>query len=302
MRVGRIMAMVGTTLSLMTGPVMASAGLSSQPAEHSSLQRISVQVEGSGKDVVLIPSLASSRKVWDDLVPKLRQSYRLHLVELAGFAGSPAVSETKGKVIAPAVEEIADYIHSQRIQAPVIIGHSLGGEAALMLGARHPDQVGRLLIVDALPFYSLLVDPSATTETATAPAAVMRDSLMAASAEQNEAMQTASIARLVKNEAFRPGLVADSIRSDRRTVADAVYELMVTDLRPELSRITVPVEVVYAYDPMYGVPSSSVDAMFHQAYTSARDIRLKRIDGSFHFVMLDQPEKFARTALTFLSK
>lgn len=215
MGVGRIMALIGTTLSLMTGPIMASAGLSSQPAEHSTLQRISVQVEGSGKDVILIPGLASSRKVWDDLVPKLRQSYRLHLVELAGFAGSPAVPETKGKVIAPAVEEIADYIHSQRIKAPVIIGHSLGGEAALMLGARHPDQVGRLLIVDALPFYSLLVDPSATTETATAPAAVMRDSLMAASAEQNEAMQTASIARLVKNEAYRPGLVADSIRSDR---------------------------------------------------------------------------------------
>jgi pimeloyl-ACP methyl ester carboxylesterase len=54
---------------------------------------------------------------------------------------------------------VADYSRRERLKMPTIIGHSLGGEVALMLGARYPDQVGRLLIVDALPFYSLLIDP-----------------------------------------------------------------------------------------------------------------------------------------------
>ena len=79
------------------------------------------------------------------LAANLRKNHRVHLVELAGFACTPAISNPQGKVIASAVDALADYIQSQNIQAPVIIGHSLGGEIALMLGARHPDLAGRLM-------------------------------------------------------------------------------------------------------------------------------------------------------------
>ncbi|MCL8300384.1 alpha/beta fold hydrolase [Pseudomonas mosselii] len=299
MRIAMILAAVGTTLSLMSVSLSASPGQPSSPLPTDQ-QRISVQVEGEGRDVILIPGLASSREVWADLATRLRQDHRLHLVQLAGFAGSPAVTDSEGKVLAPVAEAIADYIRTQHIEAPVIIGHSLGGEVALMLGARHPDQVGRLMIVDALPFYTLLIDPLATSETATVQAAAMRSSLLAASPEQSEAMQKASIARLAKTEAVRPGLVSAGISSDRKTVADAVYELMITDLRPELGRISAPVEVVYAYDAFYGVPASSVDATFRRAYASTPDIHFTRIDESFHFVMLDQPERFASAVAAFL--
>lgn len=299
MRIAMILAAVGTTLSLMSVSLSASPGQPSSPLPTDQ-QRISVQVEGEGRDVILIPGLASSREVWADLATRLRQDHRLHLVQLAGFAGSPAVTDSEGKLLAPVAEAIADYIRTQHIEAPVIIGHSLGGEVALMLGARHPDQVGRLMIVDALPFYTLLIDPLATSETATVQAAAMRSSLLAASPEQSEAMQKASIARLAKTEAVRPGLVSAGISSDRKTMADAVYELMITDLRPELGRISAPVEVVYAYDAFYGVPASSVDATFRRAYASTPDIHFTRIDDSFHFVMLDQPERFASAVAAFL--
>ncbi|VTP67651.1 Uncharacterised protein [Leclercia adecarboxylata] len=45
---------------------------------------------------------------------------------------------------------------------------------------------------------------------------------------------------------------------------------------------------------LYSVfPTPSVDAMYRQAYASAKDIHFTRIDDSFHFVMLDQPERFS---------
>ncbi|MFK0310062.1 alpha/beta fold hydrolase [Pseudomonas sp. NPDC090233] len=298
MRTAMIFMAVAATLSLMSAPLLAVTA----QRPKSSLQRISVQVEGSGPDIILIPGLASSRNVWADLALKLRQSHRLHLVQIAGFAGAPAVLDEEGKVAAPAAEAVAEYIRTQRIEAPAIIGHSLGGEVALMLGARHPDQVGPLMVVDALPFYTLLMNPSATSETAASHAAAMRDSLLTASPEQAAAMQHAAIARLVKTEAVRKDLAAAGISSDRKTVSDAVYELMVTDLRPELSRIRVPVEVVYAYDDLYGVPASTVDAMYRQAYATTPDIHFTRVDGSFHFVMLDQPERFASIVMEFLDK
>ncbi|TCV95609.1 alpha/beta fold hydrolase [Biostraticola tofi] len=303
MHTANIRAMIGGALLLMSALVSASAAPAlSIPLEHPKSQRISVQTQGSGTDVILIPGLASSREVWAGLASNLRMSHRVHLVELAGFASTPAIPNPEGKVIAPAVDAIAEYIHTQHIKAPVIIGHSLGGEIALMLGARHPDQVGRLMVVDALPFYTLIIDPAATSETAAPHATAMRDWQLAQSPEQNVEFQQTSIARLAKTEAVRPALVAAGINSDRKTVADAVYELMITDLRPELSRIRAPIEIVYAYDPLFGIPAASVDAMYRQAYDSATDIHFTRIDDSFHFVMLDQPERFSSTVESFLNK
>lgn len=97
-------------------------------------------------------------------------------------------------------------------------------------------------------------------------------------------------------------MVEAALRSDRKAVADATYELMTTDLRPELGDIQAPVQVVYAYDPLYGIPATSVDATFANAYAGTRNISFKRIDGSFHFVMLDQQQAFAQTVVNFLDR
>lgn len=283
----------------------SSASLAGHPAQQSDTinrERISVVVEGRGPDVILIPGLASSREVWRGLADRLKRTHRLHLVQVAGFAGQPVHTDGSGNVAAPAAEGIADYIARQRLRAPTIIGHSLGGEVALMLAARHRERVGRIMVVDALPFYSLLCDPSATSASVKPRATAFRDAMIAAPAEQADAMQAASIARLAKTPAVRPALIDAGKRSDRRTVADATYELMTTDLRPELAQIKAPVEVVYAYDPIYGVPAASIDALFGQAYSTLPGVRLKRIDNSFHFVMLDQPELFANAVEAFLTE
>ncbi|AOX08957.1 alpha/beta hydrolase [Pseudomonas putida JB] len=296
MRVLTLLAAIGASLSL-SSTLAAPSQAVPAPGE-----RISVQVEGAGPDVILIPGLASSREVWAGLATTLRQQYRLHLVQVAGFAGSPAVPSVDGRVAAPVAEAVADYIRSQHLEAPAIVGHSLGGEVALMLGARHPERVGRLMVVDALPFYTLLIDPTATAETASAQASTVRSAMLAAPAVQAEAMQRVAIDRLAKTAAVRPALVDAALRSDRQAVADATHELMITDLRPELGDIQAPLEVVYAYDSMYGIPAASVDATFVKAYAGARGVTFKRIDGSFHFIMLDQPLALAEAVVDFLRR
>ncbi|MFT8809520.1 alpha/beta fold hydrolase [Gluconobacter sp.] len=281
-------------------PLSSPAHPVSSPPSVQTYGNISVAVEGAGPDIILIPGLASSRNVWSGLASGLRQHHRLHLVQVAGFAGSPALPGQNTQVAASAAEAIADYIQHRHIRAPVIIGHSLGGEVALMLGARHPGLVSRLMIVDALPFYTLLLDPTATSETARPRATAFRTALLATPDAQMEASQTATIARLAKTEAARPALLKTFLASDRKTVADATYELMTTDLRPELSHITAPVDVVYAYDPLYEVPPSRIDTLFHMVYAAAPQVRFRRIDGSFHFIMLDQPEIFSQAVQNFL--
>src|SRR5580698_4996343 len=72
--------------------------------------RITVTVRGQGPDIVLIPGLASSGGVWDATATHLEGHYRLHIVQLAGFAGSAARANAQGPVIQPMVDALDIYI------------------------------------------------------------------------------------------------------------------------------------------------------------------------------------------------
>src|SRR5687768_10463178 len=71
--------------------------------------RISVAARGSGPDIILIPGLASSRDIWDDVAARLAGKYRLHLVQVRGFGAMRARGNSTGLVSAPVAEELARY-------------------------------------------------------------------------------------------------------------------------------------------------------------------------------------------------
>jgi pimeloyl-ACP methyl ester carboxylesterase len=261
--------------------------------------RFSVEVTGEGPDVILIPGLASSRDVWDATVAQLSATHRVHALQLAGFAGEPAGPAAEGAIVAPFVEDLNAYIEANRLDHPAVIGHSLGGVSALMLARDHADNVGRVMVVDALPFFSVLIDPAATVESITPRAVQARDTLLAMSDEQFAALQAATMARMVRTEAARPAVIGWSLASDRSVVARATFEGMTTDLRADLPAIPVPVTIVYATDPAMG-PEAAVTGLYTALYAGLPNHTLVRVDQSYHFVPLDQPEAFAAAVADFL--
>jgi pimeloyl-ACP methyl ester carboxylesterase len=267
------------------------------PAEPT---RFTVTVEGSGPDLILIPGLTSSRRVWDQAVASLGGRYRVHRVQIAGFGGEPARGNAEGPVLAPLVEELHVYIQANRLRRPMIAGHSIGGLLTLMLAARHPDDVSRAMIVDALPFYATLFEPDATPASIGSRAAAFRDSIAAMSDEAWRAQQTGSLPVFVRNEAARPAVLADAMASDRSVVARAAYEDMITDMRPALAAMRVPLTLVYA------VNSYATEATFGQlmrtGYAAAPSVRFVPVEPSHHFVMLDQPDRFAAILAEFLDR
>lgn len=262
--------------------------------------RFTAKVTGQGPDVILIPGLSSPASVWDGTVAHLEGTHRVHVLQVAGFAGAPVGDNAEGAIVASLAEQIATYIADQKLKAPAIIGHSLGGATALMLAARHPAAPGRVLSVDALPFFPLIMNPMATVETVRPMADALRDRIAAASPEQFAQEQTTTMRRLIKTEARRAPLVALSSKSDIGVTARAMHELMTTDLRGELAAIRVPLTVVYAYDQAYGVPVGLIDLLYTSSYGGATGAKLVRIDNSFHFIMFDQPEKFIAAVDEFL--
>jgi len=260
--------------------------------------RFTVDVRGDGPDVILIPGLGSSREVWAAQADALAATHRLHLVQINGFAGQP-VGAPAGQVIEPVVEELAQYIEAFTTGEPAIIGHSMGGLTGLMLARRHPERVGRLMIVDSLPFFSAMFSPMATAEGVEPQARGMRDQIAALDDAAFAAQQNMGVGRLVKTEARRAEVVGWSVASDRATFAQAMYEVMTTDMRGEVANVQTPITVVYAYDAAMG-PEAMVDGLYRGQYAPAPNVNFVRVDGSYHFIMFDQPAAFQAAVTEFL--
>ena len=261
--------------------------------------RITVTVRGQGPDVVLIPGLASSSAVWDATAARLEGRCRLHIVQVAGFAGSPPRANAQGPIIQPTVDALDAYIKTNKLKAPQVIGHSLGGLMGMMLALQHPADIGKLMIVDSLPFFSALF--GANDAAAAMPqAAAMRDAILNETRDAYAQGERESLRSLVKSPEGIKAATRWAVASDKSVVARAMFEDMTTDIRPRLHEIKTPVTILYPWDPSTGMTQAVVDGLYRESFAPLPNKTIVRVDNSFHFIMLDQPNVFAAQVDAFL--
>jgi pimeloyl-ACP methyl ester carboxylesterase len=262
--------------------------------------RITVRTEGSGPDVVLIPGLNSSPRVWADMV-KAVPGYRYHLVQVSGFAGQPRGGNTEGPVAAPVAEEIDRYIKEAGLKQPAVIGHSMGGTIGMMLAARHPGDLSRLMVVDMVPFLGMFFGgPGATAASVEPLADRISAGIRAATPDDRSKRAVETIDGMVNTEAMRPVAIDDSLRSDVDVGARSYRELLVTDLGPELPKVSVPVTVLYVQPKSVPIPAERFDGVYKAAFAPVGKLTLKRVPDSAHFIMWDQPARFQAEVQAFL--
>lgn len=266
------------------------------------------QSQGEGRDVILIPGLSSSPEIWQGTVDHLGDGYRVHRIHIQGFAGAPAEGNAQTgaqptPVAAPVAEEIARYIREQGLQKPVVVGHSMGGTIGLMLAARHPDLVGRLMVVDMIPFMGAMFGaPGATAESVTPVADQIWTAQANSPREAYIPQATTAINGMINTESRREEALEDMRESDQKVSAAAFRELIVTDLRPELSKITAPTEVLYVKFNDPRMTPELTDTIYRMSFADLPGAQLKRIDDSAHFIMFDQPQAFYAELDAFLAR
>jgi pimeloyl-ACP methyl ester carboxylesterase len=250
-------------------------------------------------DVILIPGLSSSRNVWDAEAKLLGPNYRLHLVQVNGFAGAPAGPNASGPMLPGMVDELHQYIVAGKMH-PAVIGHSLGGLMTLMLADAHPEDVAKIVIVDSLPYYGMVFDPNATVDAIAPQAKMIREQMMAAPADQFAALVSMNVKGMVKDEEGGKAVAAASLASDRAVFVNAMVEDLQTDIRPEMGKIKTTALLLYPFDAAMPIESGKVDALYHGAYAAMPNVKIVRVEDSRHFIMYDQPAKLDAAVEAFL--
>lgn len=248
--------------------------------------RFSVEVMGQGPDVIFLHGYASSREAWRPAAERLAGQYRVHLVQLSGFAGEPWTLDN-APVLQPALDDLAAY--AATLDRPAFIGHSMGGLGGLIIAQKHPDRLSKVMSVDSLPFFGAMTNPAATVESVRPMADQMERVIRAAPEGMLRGQQQQTAVIMTLSEDRRDSIVEDSTRSDRGVLARALKELMLTDIRAGLPAMTTPVWAVYAVDNSGPQGAQSLQ-IWPREYAPLPNVRMEPVQNSRHFIMYDQAE------------
>ena len=302
MRLSRRLVLVAVTVLLVA--LFSSLRLSAADRPPTSFR---VDVVGRGRPLILIPGLSSSGETWKTTVARYQDRYRCHVLTLAGFAGVPPIEQP---LLASVRADLADYIRSQELERPIIVGHSLGGTLALAFAADHPDMVGPLVIVDALPFLAGTQFQAKTLEDARAGIAAMRAYMSTMTRAQYEQyVRSGAATKFMATSAGDLEIIKQwGLESDPRTVADSMADLFSLDLRADVARIGAPTLVLGTWAGLHeqlkqynvDVPRADFVQTFAEQFAKLPRLHFALSETARHFIMFDDPGWFFEQVDAFL--
>jgi len=109
---------------------------------------LSFETVGSGPPLLVLHGLFGSSSNWRSIARQLAATHTVISVDLRNHGASPW-ADAMGYV--EMANDVLQLIDRLGLKAPAVMGHSMGGKTAMALALRHPQRVGRLLVVDIAP-------------------------------------------------------------------------------------------------------------------------------------------------------
>jgi 3-oxoadipate enol-lactonase len=245
---------------------------------------------GKGPDLVLIPGTFADRRTWSRVIGRLAARFRCLLLDPRGTHQTPdpgtafSADDLAGDVLAA--------MEAAGLERANVAGHSLGAAVAVILAARHPRRVDRLVACS----------PAAGADAYQLAVLDLWDALATGQITRH-ALHLGLVIPTFGRGAFENGTVRAIVdEMDRRPLDTETIRRYVEcdrniDLRPLMKDVDAATLVIAgAEDALTGVAQARLVA---EAISGAR---LEIIDGIGHGPHLEAPMTFARLVTEFLLK
>lgn len=283
-----------------------------------------IETQGTGPvHLVLIPGLASDWTVWEAFMKKNAHVYTMHAVTLAGMGDSKApptpdpenMNWSDDVWLRNAERGVVAAIKELKLEKPpVVVGHSLGGLVALRVVSRHPESVRAGVMLDAYAAWPLAGAAALPLDARRAMVdnqmPTWFDSAMAGNdkAGLRRMFQTGTL-----NEGRGTVLAEMAVKTPSEVSKRYMLEMCASDLTSELGGLQRPLLVLAAIPPAPPAPPAGLEAgsndrreqtreTWRTQFRPASQATLEFIEGSGHFIMDDQPERFGVLLGMFLER
>lgn len=103
---------------------------------------------GAGQPLIILHGLMGSSDNWLPQAKLLSEHYHVWVVDQRNHGQSPHSEVFDYKALS---EDILEFIQEHKLENPIILGHSMGGKAAMNFALAHPDRLDKLIVVDIAP-------------------------------------------------------------------------------------------------------------------------------------------------------
>jgi pimeloyl-[acyl-carrier protein] methyl ester esterase len=241
---------------------------------------------GTGETVVLVHGWAMNSMVWRDFALALAKTYKVICVDLPGHGHSRSIADFNLDTIA---QLLADKVKDK----PCIwLGWSLGAEIVLHFAHRYPEKVRKLILLAGTPCFVHKPGWPGVNKTvleqfsATLSDSVNRTVLRFLTLQSQGLPEAKILLRQLQAAVIGNGL------PDQGSLQAGLKILVEADLRPELSRITMPILVILGEKDILipyviaekltklnpNLATYSVDTAGHMPFLSHQNDIVKRIN------------------------
>lgn len=110
--------------------------------------------EGTGSPLVVVHGLYGSSDNWVNIGKRLAEKHTVYMVDQRNHGRSPfSDSHTFNDMR----DDLVEFFEKHNIEKATLLGHSMGGKAAMWFAADYPEKVEKLVIADIAPKDYLLL-------------------------------------------------------------------------------------------------------------------------------------------------
>lgn len=243
-----------------------------------------VTVKGKGAPILLLPGFGCIGELWNETVAELSKTNECHIFTFAGFGEvAPIESPWFSKI----KDDVIQYVKTNKLIKPTLIGHSLGGTLSYWLASSEPDLFKKIIAVDALPCSAALMIPNYNGEIIPYDNPQSKMMLQMDDVSFN-GMNAQQVQFMCKNPEKQKVIIEMMKKADRKTYVNGYIDMLNLDLREEIAKIEIPVIILAATFP----DQATVEKTYQAQFEKLPSVKIYYAENAAHFVMYDQPEWF----------
>lgn len=109
---------------------------------------LAFEAVGNGPAVVILHGLFGSGRNWAPIAQALGDTHRVYLPDARNHGASPWGQTMSYTDMA---RDVLALIEREQLERPLVIGHSMGGKAAMALALEHPQAISGVVVIDIAP-------------------------------------------------------------------------------------------------------------------------------------------------------
>ncbi len=260
--------------------------------------------EGNGdKVLIFVHGLSSNGDAWYRNIEELKNNYTCYAIDLPGYGKSFLKAEkyTPGYF----AEIIREFAHKMNVEKFSIIGHSMGGQAALKFAAEYPEKLDKMILIAPAGIEEFTEFEGNTMKMVTTRVAI----------------ENTSDEQIEKNYAvnfFKMPSEANRMIADRKAIkssadfgqhADAivgsVHGMLDDKVIADLNKINTPTLFLFGKNDLlipnrYLHMGMTVEDVANKAQNSVKNSKTELINEAGHFLMFEKPHEVNAAIRNFI--